>query len=410
LDRKYFNFLEIFKNSVFDFKTWLFLWLEVLKEHKIDDVRSGKVTVMGVLESRALEFDAVIVIDFNQNYVPAVSNKDRFLNSAVRKSANLPTIKDRQDLQKHYYFNLFNRAKNVFITYTQSEDLIASNFLFELNLDNKIKNYQAPLELLFPKESFYISNSHEIDTEISFNPKDFIWSSSSLKSYLRCKREFFYRYILKIKEPISLEIKDGLILHNIFSKILNKNSSYKDANELKKAFLKEVALLQDSKELKFKTLLWSQMLEDFFNKQIIHLKSGWKIWQSEYSVSGTIEGLKFSGRVDRIDKKDDFSLIIDYKSSSSKDANVNIEKLIDFQMVIYSKLLDIGKNRDFAFIEVLKSGDFVYLKDYEEKERKFIEILQELSQKNKFVASRCEDFSVCRNCAYRLLCHRGEYL
>jgi CRISPR/Cas system-associated exonuclease Cas4 (RecB family) len=87
-----------------------------------------------------------------------------------------------------------------------------------------------------------------------------------------------------------------------------------------------------------------------------------------------------------------------------------LEKLTDFQMPIYSKLLYGVKNRDFAFIEVLKSGDFIYLKDSDEKEKKLSEILKELSKQKELVASRCEDYSICRNCAYKLLCHRGEYL
>ena len=50
----------------------------------MDDVRGGKVTVMGVLETRGVRFEAVVIVDFNEGVVPATSSKDQFLNSQVR--------------------------------------------------------------------------------------------------------------------------------------------------------------------------------------------------------------------------------------------------------------------------------------------------------------------------------------
>ena len=409
--QSFYKFNRVFSSSFFTFSDWLFLWIENIKEHSIDDIGGGKVTVMGVLESRALKIDGVVVLDFNESFVPATSNKDRFLNSAVRKAANLPTKEDRENLQKHYYKMLFSRAKKVAILYQKDDVNSESKFLYELGLNKNITEYKAPIELFY-KSDFNLIKSHLDDKEIEFNAIKFIWSPTMLKTFLECKRKFFYKYIQKLQEPTSDELNEGQILHIILAKILNPNSHYSSKEELKKAFLIEVEKLDEKKELTFNKFLWSDMLDEFFNKQIEHLNSRWQIKSCEFEIKGKIGGLDFKGRVDRLDKKGDFYLVIDYKSGSSKGANLkDIEKITDFQMSIYAKLLDKPVNSiDFAFLEILNSGEFIYLQEQESKEQRLLEHIEELKSLSSFKASRCEDLTKCRYCAYRLLCHRGEYL
>ena len=55
----------------------------------LDDVRGGKITVRGVLESRGIAYRAVVIVDVNEGIVPVSSSKDRFLNTAVRAFAGL---------------------------------------------------------------------------------------------------------------------------------------------------------------------------------------------------------------------------------------------------------------------------------------------------------------------------------
>ncbi len=101
-------------------KKWLFLWLKRLSKLSIDDVRGGKITVMGALETRGVAFKGVIIIDFNDGIVPAIPAKDEFLNSSVRKLANLPTKNDREALQKQVYKRLIENGDEVVITYSTS--------------------------------------------------------------------------------------------------------------------------------------------------------------------------------------------------------------------------------------------------------------------------------------------------
>ena len=408
----YHNFLHTMDGREFSFQEWLFLWLYELKEHRLDDTHGGKVTVMGVLESRGMSFDGVVVLDFNDDKVPAISNKDRFLNSSVRAHAKLPTKSDRENLQKHYYTRLLERAKHSVLLYAKSGNLQASKFLYELGLHKRIKRYKTPHKLLFAQKGRYNAFSHMDDIEFRYDAKATVWSPSKLKTFLECRRKFYYRYVAKIEEAKSDTINDGQLLHTLLYRVIGTGKEYLDADELEQAIAKELGKIEYRDTLLlYKKPLWHNILRDFAKRQVEHFREGWRVEQCEFELKGEIGGLKFKGRIDRMDRKGDMRLVIDYKSGSISNANSkNVEKLDDFQMSIYSRLMGAPGNVDFAFIEIFEGGKMSYLKAPQEKDAKLLEHIEYLKSKKSFVAKRCEDLQKCRYCPYQLLCHRGEYL
>jgi inactivated superfamily I helicase len=129
VSERMYHFQTIFAKEQLPAKVWLFLWLKVLSTVTIDDVRGGKVTVMGVLETRGVSFEGVVIVDFNEGIVPATSGKDRFLNTQVRAFAKLPTRRDRESLQKQYYKRLLEEASESVIIYSSSENKLPSKFI-----------------------------------------------------------------------------------------------------------------------------------------------------------------------------------------------------------------------------------------------------------------------------------------
>ena len=79
-----------------------------------------------------MEFDAVIICDFNESFIPKISIKDKFLSTKLKQLSNLPTQFDRENLQKYYYKRLVNSSKNVFISYVNSDINQISRFANEL--------------------------------------------------------------------------------------------------------------------------------------------------------------------------------------------------------------------------------------------------------------------------------------
>ena len=128
-------------------KSLISVFLQRLSARTLDDVRGGKVTVMGVLETRSVSFDAVVIVDFSDSNVPKKSDKDMFLNTSIREMANLPTMSDRENLQKHYYEMLISRSKEVAISFVKSSESSASRFLKQLNIREKNQIGRAHVEL-----------------------------------------------------------------------------------------------------------------------------------------------------------------------------------------------------------------------------------------------------------------------
>ncbi|HHD80606.1 MAG TPA: PD-(D/E)XK nuclease family protein, partial [Campylobacterales bacterium] len=159
--KRYLYFKTVFANHEISIKEWLFLWLKQLNSLTIDDVRGGKVTIMGALETRGVSFRGVVVVDFNDGIVPSIPAKDNFLNSSLRKFANLPTKNDREALQKQIYKRILEQADKSVIIYSLSNNKSPASYLYELGLG--LGKIQEPnLQLLYSELSKIVEPSDPI--------------------------------------------------------------------------------------------------------------------------------------------------------------------------------------------------------------------------------------------------------
>lgn len=403
---------KIFVHYYLNIKEWLYLWLQTLDALKIDDVGGGKVTVMGVLETRGVAFDGVVILDFNEGIVPATSSKDQFLNSSVRAYAGLPTKYDREALQKQYYKRLLEQAKHSVILYSVAENRLPSKFLYELGLDDgEVK--QGQFDLLYDEKSQIITLEDPVLEY--FDATVFTWSASRLKTYLECKRKFYYRYIKKIRAKEEEEFNEGAFLHSLFERLYADVEYYDSDLDMRKHIdrLLDEMLSDKTAKNSYRKLLYQEKLKGFIASQIEHFNAGWKVVARELDVNGEIGGLRFTGRIDRIDQNDTHTLILDYKSGSTQEANrtKNLEKLTDFQMSIYDHLLSSQyPNLSLAFVKLFEEGRLEVITALEEKNELLGERLVELKQTKSFIAEKCEDYQLCKYCEFALMCERGEYL
>jgi len=412
VQEKYLHFLKIFETQELSQKEWLFLWLKALSEITIDDVRGGMITVMGVLETRGISFKGVVIVDFNEGIVPATSSKDQFLNSSVRAFANLPTKNDREALQKQYYKRLLEQASQTVILYSTSDNKLPSKFLYELGLNNAVQ-IQAQFNLLYDQPSqFIIEEDPRVD---DFDAHAIIWSASRLKTYLECKRKYYYRYIQKIQPKKEVELNEGAFLHLLLEHLYREKNAYGSKEEMQKKLdiLLDTLLPFDDAKIVYKKLLWKEKLKGFVASQIDHFNADWKVVEREKEFQGEIGGLRFKGRIDRIDQDATHTLVLDYKSGQTKEANKtkNLEKLTDFQMSIYHQMLEPKyQNINLAFLKIFENGEIEEITVLEEKNELLFEHIMELKQTKSFVASKCEDLQKCKYCEFTLMCGRGEYL
>ena len=408
----YLHFIKVLEHEEMSQNEWLFLWLKSLSKVTMDDVRGGLVTVMGVLETRGVSFEGVVIVDFNEGVVPATSSKDQFLNSQVRAFANLPTKHDREALQKQYYKRLLEQAKTALILYSTSDNKLPSKFLYELGL-GEAKPVQAQFDLLYSEKSQIQAQSDPVVEY--FDASTITWSASRLKTYLECKRKYYYRYLQKLQAKPEEGLNEGAFLHSLLEHLHREHDSYTSKEEMQKHIdiLLDKLLPYDDASINYKKLLWKAKLKGYVESQIAHFDAEWKVVEREKEFSGTIEGLKFKGRIDRIDQNPTHILVLDYKSGSTKEAQKtkNLETLNDLQMSIYHHLLSPKyQNITLAFVKLFEGGEIEEITALEEKNERLSEVIIELKQTKSFVAEKCEELQRCRWCEFALLCGRGEYV
>ena len=309
--------------------------LQKILQISLDDINSGKITVMGLLESRLINFDGLIICDFNESLIPKRSLKDKFLSTSIKEKSNLPTSKDRENLQKYYYDRLVSNSKNIYISYVKNDNEQISRFantLFEIDIDEKVYDNEYKHILFSNNELKHFNEEIVLDIDLS----KITWSASSLKEYLECKRKYYFNHILKIKEhDISLKPKGyelGNIVHESLEEFYNQdNRTYKKLLDIFDKRRSENSFLNLDLEI------WKRKLKDFLEKEEEKFSEGYKILNLEKSFLCEYEGIKLRGTIDRIDIKDDEYFVIDYKTSSSLKINnlKNYKDAVDFQLEFY---------------------------------------------------------------------------
>ncbi|GAA8737913.1 ATP-dependent deoxyribonuclease AddB [Helicobacter pylori] len=354
----------------YSLKDLLHLYLQEFEANfRLDDSSGGKIRVMDTLETRGMQFDKIVIVDFNETCVPSLKDCDLFLNSALRKSLNLPTLLDKKNLQKHYYYQLFKNSKEIALSYIESETSKVSNMLLELDLHiEPIKDAYT----LFAPSPLKDYQEEEIKAAI---PKDFSFSASSLNAFLTCKRRFYYHYMKRFKESPKDESNSavGSLLHELLKEAYEKDKN-PYALEERLIWLLETRENITPKE-RLDTLVALKKIQAFYVKEKERFKAKIKILDLEKSFETTIQGVAFKGCIDRIDKTADNEIILlDYKFKSdlkldnmSKKQRGGLSPIgiaqisTDYQMTIYAfALKNLGyKGPIKAFFYDLRKGELL---------------------------------------------------
>ncbi|WP_187837775.1 PD-(D/E)XK nuclease family protein [Helicobacter pylori] len=354
----------------YSLKDLLHLYLQEFEANfRLDDSSGGKIRVMDTLETRGMQFDKIVIVDFNETCVPSLKDCDLFLNSALRKSLNLPTLLDKKNLQKHYYYQLFKNSKEMALSYIESETSKVSNMLLELNLHiEPIKDAYT----LFAPTPLKDYQEEEIQATI---PKDFSFSASSLNAFLTCKRRFYYHYIKRFKESPKDESNSaiGSLLHELLKEAYEKDKNPYALEERLIQLLETKGNITPKERLD--TLIALKKIQAFYVKEKERFNAKIKILDLEKSFETAIQGVVFKGRIDRIDKTADNEVILlDYKFKSDLKLDNMSEKQrgslspieiaqisADYQMAIYAfALKNLGyKGPIKAFFYDLRKGELV---------------------------------------------------
>ncbi|MGL2622988.1 ATP-dependent deoxyribonuclease AddB [Helicobacter pylori] len=402
----------------YSLKDLLHLYLQEFEANfRLDDSSGGKIRVMDTLETRGMQFDKIVIVDFNETCVPSLKDCDLFLNSALRKSLNLPTLLDKKNLQKHYYYQLFKNSKEMVLSYIESETLKASSMLLELDLHiEPIKDAYTLFETSPIKEY----QEEEIKAAI---PKDFSFSASSLNAFLTCKRRFYYHYMKRFKESPKDENNSavGSLIHELLKEAYEKDKNPYVLEE-RLIWLLETRENITPKE-RLDTLVALKKIQAFYLKEKERFNTKIKILDLEKSFETIIQGVIFKGRIDRIDKTADNEIILlDYKFKSdlkldnmSKTQREGLSPIeiaqisTDYQMAIYAfALKNLGyKGSIKAFFYDLRKGELLEedeLTLQAKMDHLEFSLIPKLKQEIDF--EKTLEVKDCEYCSFKDMCNR----
>lgn len=315
--------------------------------------------IMGVLESRVLDFDTVIITSMNEGKFPAGKSQNSFIPYDVKRELGLPTFKEKDAIYTYHFYHLLQRAKNVYLLYnTESEGLDAgekSRFITQLevekqpghNLTHKIYNAVLPetayLPMIIPKSEQVMLRLKEI-AEKGFSP-------SALTSYIRNPIQFYFQKILRISEVEEVEENIalntlGTIIHEtlrvlyepFIGKFISETEIQNCIQRIDAEVLTQFKLVYKEGEIKKgRNLLAFEVAKrnvfNFLKVELESIKNGdaIKILGLEESFERAIvhPSLPFpvliKGNVDRIEERNGIIRIIDYKTGKVDRSGVTLK-------------------------------------------------------------------------------------
>ena len=183
------------------------------------------IQIMGVLETRNLDFDHVLLLSCNEGNLPKGINDTSFIPYSIRKAYNLTTADHKVDIYHNYFRRLLQRASDVTILYNNSTNDgktgEMSQFMLQLLVESPhpitLKTLQAGLQPTWSQQQPVIKSPEVIETlRHRFSEKPL--SPSALSLYLRCPLQFFYRYVAGLDEYEEEDPMDSRLFGNIFHK------------------------------------------------------------------------------------------------------------------------------------------------------------------------------------------------
>jgi len=168
--------------------------------------------IMGMLETRTLDFDNIIMLSVNEDLIPAGKTQNSFIPFDLRKEFKLPTYKDNDAIYAYHFYRLLQRAKNVYLLYGTEATALGggdkSRFISQIqtelpkyNPDIKINEQIVVNRLNIGKqnEEIEIEKTKDI-VEKLLNTATSGFAPTALNVYRRCPLQFYFQYILKLGE------------------------------------------------------------------------------------------------------------------------------------------------------------------------------------------------------------------
>ena len=345
--------------------------------------------LMGMLETRVLDFENIILTSTNEGVLPASSQQNSFIPFDVKLAFGLPTYRDKDAIFSYHFFRLIQRAKNIFILYNTEHDAFGSGeksrFVTQLEMmrPDIVQKNIAP-KVIPSKTALKEVAKNEATLERLKELAIKGISPSALTNYLHNPISFYKQKILKIKEHDEVEETVafntlGTVVHealdDLYTPFVGKFLSVAIVEGMQKS-AKDIVIKHFKLQFRNGDLttgknrlvfeVANRFVANFLSKEVDLLKEDknqLKIIATEENLAAEIkiEGIgfpiKLHGQVDRVDELNGVLRIIDYKTGMVAATNLRVpefEKLRDekhlkaIQVLLYAYLFTKSKNYNFS--------------------------------------------------------------
>ena len=425
--------------------------------------------VMGLLETRNLDFDVVNMLSVNEGVIPKNKNSNSLIPYDVRKYYNLPTYNQQQAVYAYHFYRLLHNAKKINLFYNSLSDSSGlgepSRFIRQIEYELVKKNPKVKLQHFQYKSPIINlkSNIISVDKDDTMLKKITKLSPTSISTYLRCSLQYYWKYIMNINcDEVNEEIQMnviGSIIHNTLdelyrnfgneivteSKFLEVRNQYLD--KCYQNALRNNNFRNGLPKTGFNSIIASvidTMISRFLdNEHNIVKENSLRILCTEKELSFHLNNVELHGFADRIDLLNDKLRVIDYKTGSVNPYDVSIsanakqlqdmhDKSIQLIMYKYLFIKMLNSNTlglDEALIAHIEEENIVpgiialqkmsngvfelkvnnadLANDFEAQcDIMFEQLISDIFDKNN-PFTQTDDTKVCGYCGFRNICKRG---
>lgn len=348
----------LFQNRELSLKSFKHFLYELIKQEKIpfSGEPISNLQIMGMLETRCLDFERVIILSVNEGTIPSAKHINSLIPFDACIEYHLPVHSDQDAVMAYHFFRLLQRAKEVDVLYVipNGEGLGgggSEKSRFILQIENELVKENKNIKLTYPKIKFGQDNETEVINKIDiFKSEDILKSISkliaekgiyptSLSNYLKCSLQFYFDKIANISKREEVDENFGADvfgtwIHNTLEKI-DKDFGPKISEENIETIIGELEKrLDEAYQEKFGGFVVEsgmnyllkqvaqQLLNGFFENQKVSQRFPLEVVQAEQLIEvifekvihGKFQKIKIAGRIDRIEREGNVLKVIDYKT------------------------------------------------------------------------------------------------
>lgn len=363
---------------VSDWQTAVRFYRDLVNTESLDlkgDPLSG-VQVMGMLETRTLDFKKLIITSLNEDVLPKGRSENSLIPFEIRKEFGMPTYLDKDAVFAYHFYRLLQRAEDITLIYNSAAQGLhsgePSRFIRQLEFELKARNPHAEIE--FMSWSFPITQAPEASIEKSPGVLNDLAamagkgiSPTALIDYINDPTEFYRKRVLRLKEQEEVEEvagydTQGNVVHRILEdyygnlkeapsggRILDpflevfslkreqislaveqqlaKESGHSDFSAGKNLIIREILIGMIERFLKAEKAALMKMVESGRQLRLLGLEENY----SADLVLNNGTRVRIHGNIDRIDREEEQVRIIDYKTGAVEDRNLKIDAWEDLR-------------------------------------------------------------------------------